>query len=1016
MGWPLSRYLSPALAAVLFLCGSLFVVTSTETASADSSYNFREIAMAGDGQKIYVINSGGSVWKSTDSGLNWSALSSSGTRSWSAISTSQNGSVVVAAVSTGYIYVSTDSGNTWSEKTAAGSRSWRTVTVSSDGTKIRAITSNTLKLYQSDDSGVTWSENSTLPTVLNTDYNPDGTRSSNGCSNPCAVPSWAELTMSGSATKIAILATAAGPYDSGRQVFISQDGGSTWEETQVCCRDQSTVRQIASSRSDTNWTIMSGNYQSSPGYMRYDSGNNRWVRTTLTVRESAGDGTNVSTSTWKGFALAEDGDKAIFTGAYAGWVDGHKGRNESLFTGAISTELSGVFHTDSGVTYDDVAISDSGAVRAALKSSTGQFIVSTDDGATFTRVLIFTRPITPTFSTLTEYSDSYTVQVSNYDNTFTWTVATTSGTATINSTGLVTVRNPVGASTLTVYSNKTGVPEGSANYAGKDLSRNKTTAAIWAGLPPDAASDVFNGGINAIAIHPTTGELYVGGSFTDAAGISDADYIARFDGTNWQALSGPTGGLQATFSSTVQSIEFDAAGNLFAGGTFLNAGGIAAADYLAKWDGSSWSAVSDTPLTGRVNSIAISAENYLYVGGQFTNAGGVTGANYIAMLMGRDWYKCGSSTLNNSVTSVKLSDNGTLYIGGTFSNAAGIAAADYVAMLRSADWESLGSGMPDPSYTSVVLALDDTDPTDKLFVGGYFWGGVKLQGLLSFSGSTWTRIDLGFSSYVTSLKFIPKYGLFVGIAGATDNAFGRGFGILVDNDWYGVGDNLNNGSGTSSATSSSVNAIAVTSAGKIYIGGTFASTASATRSKYLATTTSWTPARLRSTTSTPVSTDSAASRAASEAERRAKVKNAREIIIQTLRNGNPISSSLAIEAELPRLTDSHTAEVNAILLAEDVETRTREVHIEKVFTKVSIIQDLTSAQPQEISVRKIVEYEIFPQGLTYGTYTLYKIKKLPLSERENIAEVMQAVEKIQESIQARKDRSARIKEKIHSRS
>lgn len=997
------------------MISGVFLTSSMTLAHADTSYNFREIAMSGDGQKIYVINAGGSIWKSTDTGSTWSALSSSGTRTWSAISTSQNGNVVVAAVATGYIYVSTDSGSTWSEKTAAGSRSWRTVTVSSDGTKIRAITSNTLKLYQSDDSGATWSENATLPTVLNTDYNPDGTRSSNGCSNPCAIPSWAELTMSGSATKLALLVTAPGSYDSGRQIFISQDGGTTWEETQACCRDQSTVRQIASSRSDTNWTIISGNYASSPGYMRYDVANSRWGRTTLTVRESAGDGTNVSTTTWRGFALSEDGDKAIFLGTFEGWEAGHKGRNESLFTGSISTELSGVFHTDSGVTYQDVAISDSGAVRAALKSSTGQIIISTDDGATFTRIKIFNQPLNPTFSTLTEYSDSYTVQVSNYDNTFTWAASSTSGTATINSSGLVTVVNPVGVSVVTVTTNKAGTPEGSATYTGKDLSRNKTTAAIWAGLPPDAAADIFNGPIWAMAIHPGTGELYVGGSFTDAAGIADADYIARFDGTSWQALSGPSGGLQATFSSRVSTIQFDAAGNLFAGGQFVNAGGIAAADYLAKWDGTTWSSVSDTPLNGRVNSIAISAENYLYVGGAFTGAGGVSGANYIAFLVERNWNKCGTSTLNNVVTAVRLSNNGNLYIGGNFTDVAGVSTADYVAMLRSSDWEAIGSGLPDPSYTSVVLALDDTSATDKLFVGGYFWGGVKLQALSSFDGSTWSRVDLGFSSYVTSLEFIPKYGLFVGIAGPTDNAFGRGFGILVDNDWYGVGDNLNNGSGTSSATSNTVNAIAVTQAGKIYIGGSFASIASATRSKYLATTTSWTPARLRSTSTTTVTTDSAAERAKNDAERLAKMKKAREVIVQGLRDGKPISAGLAIEAELPRLSDTHAAEASAILLAEDVETRTREVFIERVFTKVSIIQDLTSTRPQEISVRKIVDYEVFPHGLTYATYTLYKIKKLPVSERENMSEVMQAIEKIQASIQARKDRSAKIAEKIHSR-
>ena len=31
-------------------------------------------------------------------------------------------------------------------------------------------------------------------------------------------------------------------------------------------------------------------------------------------------------------------------------------------------------------------------------------------------------------------------------------------------------------------------------------------------------------------------DLYVGGLFTNAAGIENADYIARYDGTNWSSL------------------------------------------------------------------------------------------------------------------------------------------------------------------------------------------------------------------------------------------------------------------------------------------------------------------------------------------------------------------------------------------------------------------------------------------------------------------------------------------------
>src|SRR6185436_16714028 len=74
--------------------------------------------------------------------------------------------------------------------------------------------------------------------------------------------------------------------------------------------------------------------------------------------------------------------------------------------------------------------------------------------------------------------------------------------------------------------------------------------------------------------------------------------------------------------------------DLYAGGWFTNAGGIAA-NYIAKWDGSNWSALGSA-MDGRaelfnrfsVFALAISGSN-LYAGGSFTTAGGKASA-YIA--------------------------------------------------------------------------------------------------------------------------------------------------------------------------------------------------------------------------------------------------------------------------------------------------------------------------------------------------------------------------------------------------
>src|ERR1051326_5807226 len=61
--------------------------------------------------------------------------------------------------------------------------------------------------------------------------------------------------------------------------------------------------------------------------------------------------------------------------------------------------------------------------------------------------------------------------------------------------------------------------------------------------------------------------------------------------------------------------------NVYAGGTFTNAGGIAA-NHMARWDGSSWSAIG-SGMNAEVKALAVSGGDP-YAGGSFTNAGGLS--------------------------------------------------------------------------------------------------------------------------------------------------------------------------------------------------------------------------------------------------------------------------------------------------------------------------------------------------------------------------------------------------------
>ena len=127
----------------------------------------------------------------------------------------------------------------------------------------------------------------------------------------------------------------------------------------------------------------------------------------------------------------------------------------------------------------------------------------------------------------------------------------------------------------------------------------------------------LNNAVYAVAVSGS--DVYVGGGFTDAGGNPNADRIARWDGSAWQALGS---GLNSSVSAIAVSGT-----NVYVGGFFTDAGGNPNADRIARWDGSAWQALGDG-VNGTVSAIAVSGTD-LYVGGWFTDAGGNPNADGI---------------------------------------------------------------------------------------------------------------------------------------------------------------------------------------------------------------------------------------------------------------------------------------------------------------------------------------------------------------------------------------------------
>lgn len=259
--------------------------------------------------------------------------------------------------------------------------------------------------------------------------------------------------------------------------------------------------------------------------------------------------------------------------------------------------------------------------------------------------------------------------------------------------------------------------------------------AKWTGTAWEALGSGINDWVNALEIAPT-GELYVGGDFTEAGG-QGARFIARWDGERWESLGG--GALTGTvFAIAVNDTA------LYVGGRFNEAGGERALR-LARWDGAAWHAVGggvQGPFAGEdlggVNALAL-GEGGLYVGGFFIEAGGQATRN-IARWNGLTWETLGggSGGTDERVWTIAVSDAGAVYVGGAFTEAGG-QEINHIARWTGSAWEALGTGVDGPVY---AIALGKAG---ELYVGGDFTeaSGEPANNIARWTGSGWEALGSG---------------------------------------------------------------------------------------------------------------------------------------------------------------------------------------------------------------------------------------------------------------------------------
>src|SRR6266852_3430940 len=316
-----------------------------------------------------------------------------------------------------------------------------------------------------------------------------------------------------------------------------------------------------------------------------------------------------------------------------------------------------------------------------------------------------------------------------------------------------------------------GDGSGPALYAGGDFTAAGGVAAHhlakWDGTQWSAIGSGMNFAVSVLRVfdNGTGPALSAGGEFTTADAIA-ANYIAKWDGMQWSAIGSGSGMSQLLSALTV--FDNGTGPALYAGGNF-SAAGSAAANNVARWDGTQWSAlgsvlgVEGCDSCGHVLALTVFDDGSgpaLYAGGGFTRAGGVV-VNSIAKWNGTQWSALGSgvSASVNALTVFDDRSGSALYVGGVFSHIGG-ERFNFIAKWDGTQWSHLGSGMNGEFASVLALTVFDDESGPALYAGGGFTtaGGVAANYIAKWDSAQWSTLGSGMDSVVRALTVFEDGG------------------------------------------------------------------------------------------------------------------------------------------------------------------------------------------------------------------------------------------------------------------
>jgi hypothetical protein len=274
-------------------------------------------------------------------------------------------------------------------------------------------------------------------------------------------------------------------------------------------------------------------------------------------------------------------------------------------------------------------------------------------------------------------------------------------------------------SAVTLFIEKASEPSRIAHAAQVNSYSTFATVSYDAGScgADEIAGVVSSPGIKKILKVSNT-EIYVAGCFTNFAGVAAADYVAKWNGTAWSGL-GASGAINAIVHDMVMY-----KGDLHIAGEFNDAGGDVTADMVAKWSGSAWAGLA---VSGGTNAnFGLGSPRDLVV-------------DYAAALKVQE---------NNAGTS-----DDVLLVGGKFNNGINNGTSGFqfsytrnIATWNSTAWGSIDSDSEPFTSGTVDYVVHDIEVVGtSIYVSGYrnttcsSSSTNRKNAFHKFDGTTWTQ-------------------------------------------------------------------------------------------------------------------------------------------------------------------------------------------------------------------------------------------------------------------------------------